>query len=531
MAITSINWQELLGDINKEKGNTPLYAVIYDRIREAIESGRLAVNTKLPTNRELAQLLEIDRSTASRAYTELSNAGYIESFVGRGTYVRSGINRQELAEVQDSPIAWTEKYSKASQSAHDLLRLEYANYGRQSDLISFAGGIPTDESYPHKDFERVLNHILESGRSNELFQYSPGEGLPQLRLEVAKHLRMQGIEATDDRLLILCGSQQGLDVVSSVLLDPGDLVVTEDPTYLWATCNFRSRQARCLPVRLDDEGIKLDMLESVLTRNRPKLIYVIPNFQNPTGITMSLSRREKLLALALKYQVPILEDNFVGDLRYEGTPLPSLRALPGSENIVIHLGTFSKALCPALRLGWLVAPPEMMARLVLAKRASNLSTNSISQVILAEFLKEGLYEQHLVTVRDTYRSRRDVMLKALQRELGFITDRNGKRAQISWSKPEGGMFFWVRLPDGLSSRELLSYAKQEGVAYAPGDMCFLSADQTEYIRLCFIQLDETTIVKGIRLLGKAIKAYLDDIALATPNDRSHLMGTGSHSFI
>lgn len=529
------NWLGLLADITKDKGGAPLYTVISERIKEAIDAGGLPENTKLPTNRELATILEIDRSTASRAYAELSSHGYIESFVGRGTFVRKGKAtppRASLAlENAGNAVVWTEQFSKASQTAIDMLRMEYTNYGRQSELISFAGGIPTDESYPHKDFERILKELIEDGRSQELFQYSPGEGMPLLRHEVLKHLASQGIEATDDRLLILCGSQQGLDVVSSILIDPGDLVIAEDPTYLWATCSFRSRQARCLPVPLDDQGIRIDLVESALARHRPKFIYVIPNFQNPTGITMSLERRKQILELAIKYQVPILEDNFVGDLRYDGEPLASLRALPGSENIVIHLGTFSKALCPALRLGWLVAPPETMARLVIAKRASNLSTNSISQLILAEFLKKGLYEQHLVTVRDMYRSRRDTMLKTLQKELGFITDKNGQRVRISWSKPDGGMFVWLKLPDGLSSRELLSYAQQEGVVYAPGDMCFHTAEQTEFMRMCFIQLDETTIVKGVKQLGKAIKNYIEDVSTATANDRSYLMGTGTHSFI
>lgn len=526
------NWLDLLGDINKDKGNAPLYSVIFDRIRQAINSGILPAHSKLPTNRELAVLLNIDRSTASRAYAELSSQGYIESFVGRGTFVKAGRPARLETNIENTaPIVWAERFSKASQAAHEMLRLEYANYGRQSEAISFAGGVPTEESYPHRDFERILQRILDSGRSHELFHYSPGEGMPILRQEVLNHLHSQDIDVSDDKLLILCGSQQGLDVVSSVLLDPGDLVVVEDPTYLWATCNFKSRQARCLPVPLDDEGIRLDMLESVLTRHRPKFIYVIPNFQNPTGITMSLERRKQLLQLAIKYQVPLLEDNFVGDLRYDGQPIPSLRALPGSENIVIHLGTFSKALCPALRLGWLVAPPETMARMVIAKRASNLSTNSISQLILAEFLKEGLYEQHLVTVRNMYRNRRDAMLKALQKELGFISDKNGQRADITWSRPDGGMFVWLKLPDGLSSRELLSYAQQEGVVYAPGDLCFLTTEHTEYIRLCFIQLDEATIAKGVKQLARAIKSYIDDVSTSITNDRSHLMGTGTHSFI
>ncbi len=533
------NWLDILAGINEEKGSTalrsqPLYVLIHNRIKEAIDDGRLPADTKLPTNRELANLLKVDRSTAARAYAELANEGCIESFVGRGTFVassRPGRNDPFESTEPDNSISWPDKFSRASQTVYEMLRLEQANIGWQQEVISFAGGIPTDESYPHKDFERILEKLIAAGRSAEMYQYSPNEGLPALRKEVRKHLAKQGIDASDDKLLILGGSQQGLDVVANILLDPGDLVVVEDPTYLWATCNFKSRGARCTAVPLDDQGIRIDILEAILQRQRPKFIYVIPNFQNPTGITMSYERRRQLLLLANQYQVPILEDNFVGDLRYDGESLPSLRAMPGSENLVIHLGTFSKALCPALRLGWLVAPPETMPRLVIAKRSSNLTTNSISQVILAEFLKEGLYEQHLATIRNTYRARRDAMLRALHKELFILADQQGDRTRITWSRPHGGMFIWLKLPDGLSSRELLPYAQREGVAYAPGDVCFLSQEQSECLRLCFIQLDEANIAKGVKRLGKAIRSYLEDVSNKSLSNRSHLMGTGSHSFI
>ena len=235
----SKNWLELLGDINRDKGSAPLYAVIFERIKNAIDSGALPINSKLPTNRELAVLLDIDRSTASRAYAELNAHGYIESFVGRGTFVRAGKTASSLTQaaerIANSPVVWAERFSKASQTAHDMLRMEYANNGR-SEVISFAGGIPTDDSYPHKDFERILKKILDSGRSHELFQYSPGEGMPSLRREVLKHLRSQNIDASDEKLLILCGSQQGLDVVSSILIDPGDLVARR-----WAASTSFSR--------------------------------------------------------------------------------------------------------------------------------------------------------------------------------------------------------------------------------------------------------------------------------------------------
>jgi GntR family transcriptional regulator/MocR family aminotransferase len=328
-----------------------------------------------------------------------------------------------------------------------------------------------------------------------------------LRAEVRRHLREQGIQVDDDELLIVSGSQQAIDLVTTVFVDPGDTVLLEDPSYFWAICNLRSHQARCVPVPVDEDGIDLDQLERELSRNHAKLIYVMPSFQNPTGTAIPLDKRHRLLDLSKRYGVPILEDNFVGDLCYEGQALPPLRSLPGGRELVIHQGTFSKALCPGLRLGWLVAPAEVTARLLLAKRVSDLSTNSMAQLTLAHYLSAGLYGQHLQRVCAAYKKRRDTMLGAL----GKYFRRAEPGWSVTWNKPHGGLFVWMKLPSSFSARELKRFAEGEGVTFSPGDLFFLSGDRHEFLRLCFIQTNEQQINEGIKRLAVAYEKYLESM--------------------
>jgi 2-aminoadipate transaminase len=570
-----MNWLDLLAEpASGSDKNEPMYARITAGIKKAIQSGQLAEHSRLPTNRQLATLLNIDRSTVSRAYLELSQSGLIDSHVGRGTFVigRNGsVNpdaatrgadtsvrgaddsvrgadgsvrganasvggadgsihsadaavrgagaavRGAFASSAVSSINWFEKFSESSRTCLSLISRQPAG-PQQGDTISFAGGIPTEEFYPKDQFQRIVSQLLKSEHSDEMFGYSAADGSPYLREQVKKHLLGHGINCGDDELLIVSGSQQGIDLVTNVLIDPGDLVLLEDPSYFWAICNFRARQARCLPVELDNQGIRLDVLESHLSRQKAKLLYVMPSFQNPTGASMSLDRRHKLIELATRYQVPILEDNFVGDLTYGENALPPLRSLPGGKEVVIHQGTFSKALCPGLRLGWLVAPPEVTSRLLLAKRTSDLSTNSIAQIILAKYLEEGLYGKHLEHVRQNYRNRRDSMLDALSRHMsGVSTD---KALELTWSKPEGGLFIWAKLPDGLSARELLTFAEMQGVSFSPGDMFFLNDGHTEFLRLCFIQTEESVIEEGIERLARAVRSYFESVARSSLSEIS-----------
>lgn len=496
-----MNWLDLLkpSTVHKDR-RSPMYLRIKDSIAGAIESGQLIHEQQLPTDRELARLLNIDRSTVSRAYDQLASEGLVYSHVGRGTFVTGLVQPPATAARAPRPdydgIVWADKFSRSS-SVVDAIVQRQPVFNQQPETISFAAGSPTEEFFPAKDFESIVQKLLASAKAPEMFGYSQPEGHPALRAAVLAYLKQQGIEAHDDELLIVSGSQQAIDLVARTLINSDDAVLTEDPTYFWAICTFAANGGRCVPVATGRDGVRLDAFESVASQVDSKLFYVMPSFHNPTGSTLSVERRQRLLKLAKQYQVPILEDNFVGDLCYS-KPLPSLRSLDGSSGSVIYQGTFSKALCPGLRLGWLLAPPPVMARLRLVKRTCDLSSNTLSQFILAEYLERGLYDQHLQTVCAAYKQRRDTMCRALNEQAG---------QWLTFDVPEGGMFIWAKLPPGYSARELLSFAQREGVIYNPGDVFYISSGNSEYMRLNFIQQNCEQIEEGVRRLTKALMSY------------------------
>ncbi|HEY9783813.1 MAG TPA: PLP-dependent aminotransferase family protein [Candidatus Obscuribacterales bacterium] len=523
-----MDWLDIISVDDAETRGEPLYQQIVRSLKESIANGKLPVDSKLPTNRELAALLKVDRSTVSRAYLELSEEGLIVSHVGRGTFVRSPKTSDSASRAKSAtqsastllpsrarPIVWAEKFSRASDTVESILSRQPTSTGLSVDAISFGGGIPTEEFYPSDQFQRIVAKMVSSGAVQEMFEYSPAEGNSELRDEVLAYLSRQGIKATADELLIVSGSQQGIDLVSNALIDEGDVVLLEEPSYFWAICNFRARQARLIGIPVDEEGMRVDVLENVLNRQKAKMLYVMPAFQNPTGSTLSAERREKLLEIVREHQVPVLEDNFVGELIYDGQRLPPLRAHEGAQDIVIHQGTFSKALCPGLRLGWLVAPAEVMSRLRAAKRSSDLSTNSMAQVILAHYLKDGLYARHLEHVRSAYRARLETMIRALNEyvaPLSVVPSESSGAMRVSWTVPQGGLFVWVKLPERLSARELLAFAERQGVTFSPGDLFFVNSDRPEFLRLCFIQNSEEFIEEGIKRLGRAVEAYFASVS-------------------
>ena len=390
-------------------------------------------------------------------------------------------------------------YSKNAQNMmrseiRDLLKLT-----RQPGVISFGGGLPSPETFPVMELEEITCELLRKKGAVAL-QYGPTEGEVSLREEIAKLMNREKSGVTPDNVLVTSGSQQGLDVVAKVFLDPGDIVLMELPSYIGGLQAFSAYRAKMIGVPQDDEGLKTDLLEKALARlakkgRKPKFIYVVPDFQNPSGITMTLERRKRVLELAREYEVPIIEDSPYRDLRFTGKSIPMIFSLD-KENYVIALGTFSKLLCPGLRLAWITAPSEWMERMVVAKQSMDLSSPIFTQLMVAEYLKRGLLPQQIERIRRLYARKRDVMLNALER---FMPE------GVEWTKPEGGLFLWVKLPKKMSASDLFPKAVENKVAYVVGSAFHCNGKGQNTMRLNFSYPTEEQIDEGIGRLAKMIR--------------------------
>ena len=366
----------------------PLYVQIASYIRRLIDTDVLKLGVKLPATRELAADLGVDRATIVAAYDELVAQGLTTAHVGQGTFVAAQVPRDIRArqDVSDGTLPleglnWQQSFSRVARLSAEWRAPDFSSYQRQGETISFAGGMPDSSLFPIDAFRRVMNEVLRTeGRA--LLQYSPASGYPPLRRYLADYLVRKGIVVTEADILIVNGSQQGLDLVARTLLDPGDRVLVEGPSYPGALQIFRAYQAEVVTVPVGDDGIRRDLLEGLILRLAPKCLYVMPTFQNPTGVTVSLEGRRELLAIAAKAQVPIIEDDFHNELRYDGAAVIPLRGLD-RKGQVIAVGTFSKILFPGLRVGWIVAPPEVMRRLIVAKRVSDFHTSALIQAAIS----------------------------------------------------------------------------------------------------------------------------------------------------
>lgn len=370
------------------------------------------------------------------------------------------------------------------------------------DIISFAGGLPAPELFPLQAIQQAAAETLaEEGPA--ALQYGVTEGYAPLRQWVCAHLAATvNLRVLPEKVLITHGSQQGLDLVAKVLLDPGDIVLVENPAYLGALQAFQAYEAQVIGLSSDGEGIRADELARVLrtSARRPKLLYLIPNFQNPTGTSTSAARRTEIVRIAAQFGVPILEDDPYGRLRYSGQELPALASSPDARGC-LYLGTSSKIVAPGLRVAWLVAPDRAMAeRLVTAKQAADLHTSSFTQRTVWRYLKDHYrLESHVRTLTQAYGRRRDVMLSALERHLP---------ADCTWTRPDGGLFLWVRLPAALDTIELLARAAEQKVAFVPGAPFWVGGSVRNTLRLNFSNATEERIEEGIRRLGAVVKDAL-----------------------
>jgi 2-aminoadipate transaminase len=408
---------------------------------------------------------------------------------------------------------WNQRYALRMQNMGSSLIRELLKITQDPEIISFAGGLPAPDVFPVKAFEEASCRVLRKHGSQAL-QYSATEGYLPLRRWIVDHMAAYGINANVDNILITSGSQQALDLIGKVMINPGDLILTEKPTYLGALQAWRAYQAEYTSIPIDNDGLQTEYLEEALCGG-PKFMYILPNFQNPGGVTLSLERRLELIETADRYGIPIVEDDPYGELRYEGEHIPPLVVLDAQRQEgqpefsnghgfmrgnVIYISTFSKTLAPGLRLAWIVAPSEVINRCVMAKQGMDLHTSSFVQMTAYEVLKGDFFKNHVHLIRRVYDERRQVMLDALEQYFPPGTH---------WTHPQGGLFLWATLPQEIDTLALMPKAVENKVAYVPGSAFYPDGTGHNTFRLNFSNAKPEMIELGIRRLGQVVQAELN----------------------
>ena len=367
----------------------------------------------------------------------------------------------------------------------------------REDVISFSGGLPDTSTFAPGYMTELMGRVAAHSAARAL-QYGPTEGIADVREAIAEVMAAEGMQVDPDQILPTSGGQQAIDLICKILIDPGDVIVAEAPTYPGAVPTFCSYEADVIQVAMDDHGMRIEALRDALDRleregRRPKFIYTIPNFHNPAGVTMALERRRELLQIAGERELLVVEDNPYGLLRYEGEALPTLYSL--DPDFVIYAGTFSKILSPGVRIGWLVAPPPVLRQLVLGKGSADLCSSSVSQYFIAEYFRSGPWLDYVRSLADLYRARRDVMLESLTEHFP---------REATWTRPEGGLFLWSTLPDYIDTTDLLARAVEARVAFVPGRAAYVDGRGGSCMRLNFSGVGEQEIRDGVRRLGEVI---------------------------
>ena len=482
-------------------GALSLYQQIQQHITHLIQAGTLPPHARLPATRQLAADLGVNRITVSNAYAELEAAGLVYAQTGRGTFVsalRDARHEHRTKEAEPGAgVLWQQDLaarplSSTNEQWHNLLAR-----AQEPDVISFAGGVPDLETFPVEDFRKAMQMVFKrDGRT--AMGYGEVQGYAPLRQAITHFLGEQGIAVTPDEIFIASGSQQALSLVAMALLRANDTVVVEAPTYPNAIQLFKWLQVRLLSVPIDDKGMQVELLEHLLKHHRPRLIYTMPTFHNPTGTTLSGQRRRHLLALAEQYGLPVIEDDYIGGLRYDGPGKPSLKALDRAGN-VIHVSTFSKMLMPGPRVGFVLTAGPLLERLIALKRQTDLGTSALIQRALEVYIGEGRWRAHTRRVSRIYRRQRDAMAAAIKRHFP---------SEVQWTAPQGGFFIWVRLPGRVSITDLYLAAIERQVAFAPGPLFFPGKPAYPALRLSFSQVPPERIAAGIERLGDALREVL-----------------------
>lgn len=477
----------------------PIYQQIAEHLRQSLRSGKLPPETRLPASRTLANALGVSRLTIENAYANLEAEGLIYSHQGSGTYVAPPLTILALPDLSNE-TSWPE-WQRGGFLAPRLPEypepLTLLQSSQQPDPINFSKGTGDIGQFPAQEFRKLIQQIL---RKDDVSTYDYGDprGYTPLRETIAQVVASQGLGLHNKNILITSGSQQALSLACQALLQAGDWVLVEKPTYAGMLDLLHLHGARAVGIPMDEDGLQINALEDLLKQYHPKLIYSMPTFHNPSGINLSGERRRQLVALADEYNLPIIEDDFVGDLRYAGRAQPALKAFdPGGR--VIYVSTFSKMLVPGLRVGFLAAEGPIYEQLVETKRVTDVASANLIQRTLEAYVTIGRYQASLRRACQRYHRRRDTMLQAIQ---DYLPE------DIQFIPPKGGLFVWLQLPLGISSEDLLPLACQQGVSFMPGTRFY--PDPTEgdsYIRLNFACQMPERIEEGIKRLGKTISTF------------------------
>ena len=413
--------------------------------------------------------------------------------VGPGTGGNGRRPRSTARDIERYAALFAERTKVMKSSAmRDLMALT-----ERDDVISLAGGLPDTSTFPPDSYASLMRTVAVDSCARAL-QYGPTEGFALVKRCISEVMRAEGMEIEADELLVTTGGQQVIDLVCKTLLDPGDVVVAEAPTYPGAIPTFSAYQADVVQVTMDRDGMLIDELEQTLERlereaRRPKFIYTVPNFHNPAGVTMSLERRHELVRIAGERELLVLEDNPYGLLRYEGEPLPTLHSL--DDEFIVYASTFSKILSPGVRLGWAAAPAPILEKMNIGKQGSDLCSSSISQCFVSAYFDSGPWDEYVRSLVEIYRRRRDVMLDALAEHFP---------REAQWTHPQGGLFIWATMPPYIDTTDLLARALEEHVAFVPGRAAYVDGRGGSSMRLNFSGVDERDIQEGVRRIGEVV---------------------------
>ncbi len=464
-------------------GEEPLYLQLKRHFIQQIEDGILVPGDRLPASRDLADQLGVARISVVTAYEELKAEGYISARVGRGTFVAE----REFEFPEFSVSALTGAARRQNAALREMLRL-----AARPGVIDFAQGIPADGFLPVDMIRQALDEVLERDGAAAI-AYEEPEGYQPLRAAVAKMVTRLGIRATADEVLITGGCQQALDLAVQALLNPGDVLLTANPTYPGILDIARARHIIPIGVPVDDEGMQVEMLENLIIEHRPRMLYLAPTYHNPTGTVMPLHRRRYLLDLASRYHLPILEDGVYEDLTYSGSPPLPLRALD-ENGLVLYASSFSKILLPGMRIGYLLAGGRLYRRLARVKQAADVCTPALNQRAIHVSLENGQLIEHLVNVQQDCRVRYEKALQSMGQYL----------PEAAWSEPAGGLYLWAELPpDGPTATELYLHAVRSGVSFAMGPLFYADGRGTHHMRINMVVHPPEVTREGISRLGAA----------------------------